>query len=37
MRVRSEGTPGDVTRVEVGGDVALVSRGVVDALPGIEA
>ncbi len=37
MRVRSEGTPGNVTRVEVGGDVALVSRGVVDALPEIEA
>lgn len=37
IRVRSEGTPGDVTRVQVGGDVALVSRGVLDALPEIEA
>jgi trans-2,3-dihydro-3-hydroxyanthranilate isomerase len=37
IRVRSEGTPGEITRVEVGGDVALVSRGVLDALPEIEA
>jgi trans-2,3-dihydro-3-hydroxyanthranilate isomerase len=37
IRVRSQGTPGDITRVEVGGDVALVSRGVLDALPEIQA
>lgn len=37
IRVRSEGTPGEVTRVQVGGDVALVGRGVLDALPEIEA
>jgi trans-2,3-dihydro-3-hydroxyanthranilate isomerase len=37
IRVRSEGTSGEITRVEVGGDVALVSRGVLDALPEIEA
>jgi trans-2,3-dihydro-3-hydroxyanthranilate isomerase len=37
IRVRSEGTPGEITRVQVGGDVALVGRGVLDALPEIEA
>jgi len=37
IRVRTEGTRGDITRVEVGGDVALVARGVLDALPEIEA
>jgi len=35
--VRSEGRPGEITRVQVGGDVALVGRGVLDALPEIEA
>jgi trans-2,3-dihydro-3-hydroxyanthranilate isomerase len=37
IRVRSEGAPREITRVEVGGDVALVGRGVLDALPEIEA
>ncbi len=37
IRVRSEGRPGEITRVQVGGDVALVGRGVLDALPEIEA
>jgi trans-2,3-dihydro-3-hydroxyanthranilate isomerase len=36
IRVRSEGTPSDITRVEVGGEVALVSRGALGALPEIE-
>jgi len=37
IRVRSEGAQGDITRVQVGGNVALVARGVLDALPEIEA
>jgi trans-2,3-dihydro-3-hydroxyanthranilate isomerase len=36
IRVRSEGTPSEITRVEVGGDVALVSRGVLNALPEVK-
>jgi len=36
IRVRSEGTPGEITRVQVGGDVALVGRGVLDAVPETE-
>ncbi|MGA7909724.1 MAG: PhzF family phenazine biosynthesis protein [Candidatus Sulfotelmatobacter sp.] len=36
IRVRSEGTPSEITRVEVGGDVALVARGVLDTLPEME-
>jgi len=37
IRVRSEGTPGEIVRVQVGGDVALVARGVLDVVPEIEA
>ncbi|MEP6622504.1 MAG: PhzF family phenazine biosynthesis protein [bacterium] len=33
LRVRPEGTPERVTRVSVGGDVALVGRGVLEVLP----
>jgi trans-2,3-dihydro-3-hydroxyanthranilate isomerase len=33
IRVRSEGTPAEITRVQVGGDVALVGRGVLDVTP----
>jgi PhzF family phenazine biosynthesis protein len=36
IRVRIEGTPDEITRVEVGGDVALVGRGVIDAVPEIQ-
>ena len=36
IRVRSEGTQSDIARVEVGGDVALVGRGVLGALPRVE-
>jgi len=36
IRVRTEGTPNDITRVEVGGDVALVGRGVLDAIPKVQ-
>src|SRR5712692_9658010 len=37
IRVRSEGTPDEIVRVQVGGDVALVGRGVLDVVPEIEA
>jgi trans-2,3-dihydro-3-hydroxyanthranilate isomerase len=33
IRVRSEGTPAEITRVQVGGEVALVGRGVLDVAP----
>ena len=33
IHVCSEGTPDAITRVRVGGGVALVSRGVLSALP----
>ncbi len=36
IRVRSEGTRGDITRVQVGGDVALVGRGTLEAVPEVE-
>ena len=35
LRVQPEGTPEAVETVKVGGDVALVGRGVLDALPAI--
>jgi len=36
IRVRSEGTSGEITRVQVGGDVALVGRGTLDAVPEVK-
>jgi hypothetical protein len=36
IRVRSEGTRAEITRVQVGGDVALVGRGVLDAAPEVQ-
>ena len=33
LRVRPEGTPGAVRGVSVGGDVAIVGRGTLEALP----
>ena len=36
IRVRSEGTRAEITRVQVGGDVALVGRGVLDAEPEVQ-
>ena len=36
IRVRSEGTRAEITRVQVGGDVALVGRGVLDAEPEVK-
>jgi PhzF family phenazine biosynthesis protein len=35
LRVQPEGTPATVETVRVGGDIALVGRGVLDALPPI--
>ena len=37
IRVRSEGAPGEIVRVQGGGDVALVGRSVLNAVPEIEA
>ena len=37
IHVRSEGTPDEIVRVQVGGDVVLVGRGWLDALPETEA
>jgi trans-2,3-dihydro-3-hydroxyanthranilate isomerase len=36
IRVRSEGAPVEITRVQVGGDVALVGRGTLDAVPEVQ-
>ena len=36
IRVRSEGTRAEITRVQVGGDVALVGRGTLDAVPEVQ-
>ena len=36
IRVRSEGTPGEITGMQVGGDVALVGRGVLDVVPEVQ-
>jgi|SRR5882724_3465694 len=36
IRVRSEGTRAEVTRVQVGGDVALVGRGTLDVVPEVQ-
>jgi trans-2,3-dihydro-3-hydroxyanthranilate isomerase len=36
IRVRSEGTPGEITGIQVGGDVALVGRGVLDVIPEVH-
>lgn len=36
IHVRSEGTPDEIVRVQVGGDVALVGRGVLNVAPEIE-
>jgi PhzF family phenazine biosynthesis protein len=36
IRVRSEGAPGEITRVQVGGDVALVGRGALDTVPEVK-
>ena len=36
IRVRSEGTRAEITRVQVGGDVALVGRGTLDVVPEVQ-
>jgi trans-2,3-dihydro-3-hydroxyanthranilate isomerase len=36
IRVRSEGTSAEITRVQVGGDIALVGHGTLDAVPEVR-